>query len=81
MKVRSSRMRAIAERLAQELKRNGCHICSEEERDLIEKTLFPDGKFDTSVVGKSAEIIAEKAGIRVPARTRVHRRAARTHRR
>lgn len=62
---------AIAQTLEQELKRNGCHICSSEERDRLEKTLFPDGKFDISLIGKDAEIIAQKAGFRVAPRTRV----------
>lgn len=62
---------AIADALAQELKRNGCHICSEEERDRLEQTLFPNGKFDISLIGKAAELIAQKAGFRVPPRTKV----------
>lgn len=62
---------AIADGLAQELKRNGCHICSQEERDRLEKTLFPNDKFDISLIGKAAELIAQKAGFRVPPRTRV----------
>jgi acetaldehyde dehydrogenase/alcohol dehydrogenase len=61
----------IADRLAQELKRNGCHICSEDERDRLAETLFPDGTFDTSLIGKAAELIAGKALIRVPPKTRV----------
>jgi acyl-CoA reductase-like NAD-dependent aldehyde dehydrogenase len=62
---------AIASTLEQELKRNGCHILSEAERDLLEKALFPDGKFNVELIGKSAEFIAGKAGLRVPSRTRV----------
>jgi acetaldehyde dehydrogenase/alcohol dehydrogenase len=62
---------AIASALEQELKRNGCHICSAEERDRLEKTLFPQGKFDIALIGKSAELIAEKAGFRVPFRASV----------
>ena len=62
---------AITQKLEQELKRNHCHICSPEERDRIEAALFPKGAFDTSLIGKDAEIIAAKAGIRVAAQTRV----------
>jgi acyl-CoA reductase-like NAD-dependent aldehyde dehydrogenase len=62
---------AIAQALEQELKRNGCHICNGEERDRLEKTLFPEGKFDISLIGKDAEVIAQKAGFRVAPRTRV----------
>jgi acyl-CoA reductase-like NAD-dependent aldehyde dehydrogenase len=62
---------AIAKRLGEELARNGCHISTDEERDRLEALLFPLGKFDVNWVGKSAEAIAGKAGIRVAARTRV----------
>ncbi|WP_119389402.1 aldehyde dehydrogenase family protein [Taklimakanibacter lacteus] len=62
---------AIAAALEQELKRNGCHVCSTEERDLLEKTLFPGAKFDIALIGKNAEIIAQQAGFRVAPRTRV----------
>ena len=62
---------AIASAFGQELKRNGCHICSADERDRLEKTLFPQGKFDIGLIGKGAELIAQKAGFHVPPRTRV----------
>jgi acetaldehyde dehydrogenase/alcohol dehydrogenase len=62
---------AVASRLEQELRHNGCHICSIEERDRLEATLFPNDKFDVTLVGKSAELIAGKAGFRVAQRTRV----------
>ena len=72
---------AIAERLAEELKRQGCHMLSDEERDRLEEHLFPGGKFNISLLGKSAEKIAESAGIRVPRGTRVLLVAARADRR
>jgi acyl-CoA reductase-like NAD-dependent aldehyde dehydrogenase len=62
---------AVASALEQELKRNGCHILSDAERDQLEKTLFPEGKFSIELIGKSAEFIAGKAGFRVPQRTKV----------
>lgn len=49
---------AISAALEQELKRNGCHILSDQERDQLEKALFPDGKFNIALLGKSAEFIA-----------------------
>ena len=61
----------IARRLADELKRQGCHMLSEDERDRLEAHLFPAGKFNTSLVGKPAEVIAESAGIRAPRGARV----------
>jgi acyl-CoA reductase-like NAD-dependent aldehyde dehydrogenase len=62
---------AIADRLREELAQNGCHVCSEAERGKLETLLFPLAKFDTNWTGKSAVAIAAKAGIKVPARTRV----------
>ena len=62
---------AIARRLVEELRRQGCHMLSPEERDRLEAHLFPGGKFNTSLVGKSAETIAEAAEIKVPRGTRV----------
>jgi acyl-CoA reductase-like NAD-dependent aldehyde dehydrogenase len=62
---------AIAPMLEQELKRHGCHILNEEERDQLERTLFPKGKFNVALLGKSAEFIASQSGFRVPSRTKV----------
>ena len=61
----------VARRLTEELKRQGCHMLSAEQQDRIETHLFPGGKFNTSLIGKSAETIAEAAEIRVPRGTRV----------
>jgi acetaldehyde dehydrogenase/alcohol dehydrogenase len=62
---------AVADRLLREMSRQGAHLLSDDERDLVRDTLFPDGRFDTSLVGKDAADIAAKAGVRVPARTRI----------
>ena len=62
---------AIAERLLSELKRHGCHMVTPEERDRLEGHLFPMAKFNVPLIGKSAETIAEGAGIRVPRGTSV----------
>lgn len=61
----------IARRLGEELRRQGCHMLSPDERDRLEAHLFPNGKFNTSLVGKSAETIAEAAEIKAPRGTRV----------
>jgi acyl-CoA reductase-like NAD-dependent aldehyde dehydrogenase len=63
--------KAVAKRLVEEMKRQHCHMLNEEERDRLQEHLFPGGKFNTSLVGKPAETIAETAGIRVPGGTRV----------
>lgn len=62
---------AVARRLAEELKRQGCHMLGAEERDRLEQHLFPGGKFNTSLVGKPAVAIAESAGLGAPRGTRV----------
>ncbi len=63
--------KAVAERLLSELRRHGCHLVNLEERDRLEGQLFPTGKFNIALIGKSAETIAAGAGIRVPRGTRV----------
>ncbi|MCP4381069.1 MAG: aldehyde dehydrogenase family protein [Hyphomicrobiales bacterium] len=63
--------KAIAPRLADEMKRLGCQLISADDRDRLAEHLFPGGKFNISLLGKSAEAIAESAGLRVPRDTRV----------
>jgi acyl-CoA reductase-like NAD-dependent aldehyde dehydrogenase len=63
--------RAVATRLAEEMKRQGCHMLAHDERDRLAEHLFPGGKFNVSLLGKSAEAIAASAGLRVPHGTRV----------
>lgn len=53
---------AIADRLLQELKQAGGHICSSEEVDKLRKLLFNGEHFNTATIGKSAEWIAREAG-------------------
>ena len=62
---------SISSDLAIALKNEGCYHCTDEERDRLAELLFPDGSFDISVIGQSAEWIAERARIRVPQNTRV----------
>ena len=52
-------------------KKEGCYLCTDEERDRLSEVLFPEGRFDVAVIGQSAEWIAERARIRVPQNTRV----------
>jgi acetaldehyde dehydrogenase/alcohol dehydrogenase len=53
------------------LRRQGCHILSAEERDILSAHLFPMGKFNIPLIGKTAVHIAESAGIRVPRNIRI----------
>ena len=62
---------SVSDALTSALQKNGCYFCTDEERERLTETLFPDGKFDGSVIGQTAEWIAERARIRTPNKTRV----------
>jgi acyl-CoA reductase-like NAD-dependent aldehyde dehydrogenase len=62
---------AVADRLLREMSRHGAHLLADDDRDRVRETVFPGGRFDTSLVGKDAVTIAARAGVRVPPRTRV----------
>ena len=62
---------AVADRYVREMQRVGAHLLSPDDRDRVRDTVFPGGRFDTSLVGKDAVTIAAKAGVKVPGRTRV----------
>jgi len=57
--------------LARELQRCGCHLCSAEEVEALRAYLFDEGRFNVEAVGREATWIAEQAGFKVPAKTRV----------
>ena len=62
---------AVADRLLREMSRHGAHLLDSDERDRVRDTVFPGGRFDTSMVGKDAATIAGKAGVRTSPRTRI----------
>ncbi|MDQ1643141.1 MAG: hypothetical protein QOJ90_2492 [Actinomycetota bacterium] len=62
---------SVADRFLREMERQGAYLLKPDERDRVRDTVFPDGRFDTSLVGKDATAIAAKAGVRVPGRTRI----------
>ncbi len=62
---------SVAERFTTLLVREGAYLLADEERDRIRGLLFPAGYFDTRMVGKSAAWIADQAGIRVNANTKI----------
>jgi acyl-CoA reductase-like NAD-dependent aldehyde dehydrogenase len=62
---------AVADRMLQEMTRQGAHVLDAAERDRVRDTVFPQGRFDTSLVGKDAVSIAAKAGVRVQPSTRI----------
>jgi acetaldehyde dehydrogenase (acetylating) len=54
-----------------ELKKQGAHLCSPQEKALLEKVIqTPRRTLNVKIVGKSADAIAQMAGFSVPAGTR-----------
>jgi acetaldehyde dehydrogenase / alcohol dehydrogenase len=62
---------AVADRFLREMGRRDAYVLDADERDRVRDTVFPGGKFDTSLVGKDATAIAAQARVRVPGRTRI----------
>lgn len=62
---------SVADRFVREMEPHGAYLLKEDERDRVRDVVFPEGRFDTSVVGKDATEIAARAQVRVPGRTRV----------
>ncbi len=63
--------RSISSDLILALNKEGCYRCTDDERDRLTEVLFPEDRFNVSMIGQSAEWIAEHARIRVPKDTRV----------
>lgn len=61
----------IAARLTSLLRQKGAHLCSDVETAKVRDLAYPGGKFDPSVVGRTARELAERAGIAVPAQTKL----------
>ena len=59
------------QQLERALRAAGAHICSETETSKLRAWLFPEGHLNTGAVGKSAEWIAQQAGLRVTRSVRV----------
>ena len=63
---------SVAEEVTRQFQAHGGHFLSTDEADLLAKALVtPQRLPNTALVGKSALVIAEKVGLRVPAGTRV----------
>ena len=61
----------IKDAVLDELRKQGAHICSPAEKELLEKTIqTPRRTLNTKIVGKSAAKIAEMAGFQAPPGTR-----------
>lgn len=61
----------VADQLERELRKAGAHVCSEDEVEKVRAALFPDNHMRVDLVGKDATVLAQEAGISVPAGTRV----------
>jgi acetaldehyde dehydrogenase (acetylating) len=62
---------AVKDAVLDELKKQGAHLCSYQEKAQLERTIqTPRRTLNTKIVGKSAAKIAEMAGFSVPAGTR-----------
>jgi acetaldehyde dehydrogenase (acetylating) len=62
----------IAARLAERMRAEGAYFTDPQQTEALRRAVFnPDGSLNTKVVGKSAEFVAEVAGFRVPAGTRI----------
>src|SRR5256712_5319508 len=61
----------IKETVLDELKKQGAHVCTAQEKTQLERTIqTPRRTLNTTIVGKSAAKIAEIAGFTVPSNTR-----------
>src|SRR5213594_235724 len=62
---------AIKDAALDELRKQGAHICSADEKAKLEKRIqTPRRTLNTKIVGKAASTIAEMAGFKVPSATR-----------
>lgn len=62
---------SLKNKVLNELKANRAYVCNEDEKANLQKLMFPTGKLNTAIVGQSAPVIAERAGVRVPPDTTV----------
>ena len=61
----------IADKLLAAFQREGAYVLKADEVNAVRELVFPKGHFNTKLVGKDATYVADLAGIRVPAKTRV----------
>ena len=64
-------VRKIKEELIEEFKRQGAYILSETEKQKLRNTIVTNGHLNAKIVGQSAFLIAEMAGIKVPLTTKL----------
>lgn len=62
---------SAADTFEREIKKHGGHVLSSDESELVREHLFPDGRMRLDLIGKSALVLAEEAGLKVPTTTKV----------
>jgi len=62
---------AVYEDVKKEFVARGCHFVTGKDRKKLAETIVVNGKLNSGIVGQSAEKIAEMAGIKVPAHTKI----------
>ena len=60
---------SVATRLKELLIERGAYLCRPDEARRVRNFMYPNGKFNTKVVGRPAREIAKNAGVSVPERT------------
>lgn len=62
---------SVYDDVKQEFITRGCHFVTGKDRKKLAETIVVNGKLNSGIVGQSAEKIAEMAGIKVPAGTKI----------
>lgn len=62
---------AVYDKVKEEFIARGCHFVTGKDRKKLAETIVVNGKLNSAIVGQSAEKIAEMAGIKVPANTKI----------
>ena len=61
----------VYETVKQEFIARGCHFVTGKDRTKLAQTIVKDGKLNSAIAGQSAEQIADMAGIKIPADTKI----------
>ncbi len=62
---------SVYDKVKEEFIARGCHFVTGKDRKKLAETIVVNGKLNSAIVGQSAEKIAEMAGIKVPAGTKI----------
>jgi len=62
---------AVYDQVKAEFAARGCYFLNPEETEKVRKTILPNGALNAKIVGQPAAVIAEMAGLQVPATTKI----------